>query len=222
MSALFVAPHPDDETLGCGGTMLRTRAAGTAVHWLIATTMEGAGSYSEHQVTMRQTTIEAVANAYGAASTTQLAFPTATLDTPPRSELVQAFATVLSEVGPTDVYLPYPDDAHSDHRVVYECMTAALKWFRVPSVQRIFCYETPSETEAGLSAKGRGFTPNWFVNIASHLDGKLRILSMYDSEIGEFPFPRSAEYVSALAKVRGGTVGYEAAEAFMLIRGRMP
>ncbi len=218
---LVVAAHPDDETLGCGGTMLRERAAGNEVYWLIATSLTESSGFSLEQAAVRAKEIEEVAAAYDVTETVQLGFPTARLDNLPMLEIVSAFAKAVSRIAPTDVYLPFPGDAHSDHGVVFDAGASTSKWFRYPSVRRVLTYETMSETDFDLSADAVGFRPNVFVDITDWLPDKIRIMQIYASELGEHPFPRSNDGMRALATVRGAASGFVAAESFVLLRERV-
>lgn len=216
---LIVAPHPDDETLGCGGTLLRHAAEGDALHWIVVTSM-GEGFPAERRE-RRASEVQEVARQYGFTSTAMLGYPAAALDTVPRGELVAAMSTAFKAARPQVVYLPHPGDVHSDHRVAFEAGAACAKWFREPGPSRVLAYETLSETEAALDATAQPFRPNVFVDITAHLERKLRILQVFEGEIGEFPFPRSPDAVRALAGMRGAAAGYAAAEAFQLLRERV-
>lgn len=200
---VVVAPHPDDETLGCGGTLLHHVASGDEVHWLIVTDMCCELGFTELQVGQRQTEIEQVSEAYGFADVHNLQFPPARLDFIPRAELISAISDIMKKLTPETVYLPYQGDVHTDHAVVFDAVVSCTKWFRYPSIRRVLCYETISETDFGLNPEIRGFTPNSFVDITEYIDNKIEIAKMYQTEMGEFPFPRSAEALQALAKVRG-------------------
>jgi LmbE family N-acetylglucosaminyl deacetylase len=148
-----------------------------------------------------------------------LGLPTAKLDAQPLASLVQRIGDVIRAANPTEVLVPSPSDVHSDHRVVFEAVAGCAKWFRYPSIQRVLSYETPSETDFSLDPDV-SFRPNVFVDISAHLERKMEILSVYASELGEFPFPRSAQAVRALAQVRGAASGFAAAEAFQLLNER--
>lgn len=215
-TVLVVAPHPDDETLGCGGTLLRHAAEGDRVHWLIATDMTDA--FAAERRAARDAEIGAVAREYGFAGVHRAGFPTMLLDARPRSELIGAFGRVFHEVQPGIVYLPYRNDAHSDHAAVFDAAAACCKSFRHPSVKRVLAYETLSETEFGLRPDDPGFRPNVFVDIAAQLERKLGVLRLFAGELGEFPFPRSETCVRAQAALRGSQAGTAAAEAFMLLK----
>lgn len=213
---LVVAPHPDDETLGCGGTLLKHIDAGDRVSWVIVTAMVPKSGYSASQRAKRRAEISAVAKRYGFSRVDALGLPTARLDVLPRADLVKNMAEVYRMVEPEVVYLPFYGDAHSDHRLVFEASTAAAKWFRQKNIRRLLCYETPSET--GLGFGSEAFQPNVFVNIEHQIVRKQAIARLYTSEMGVFPFPRSPEVLEALAAYRGVMCGCRAAEAFLLLR----
>lgn len=217
---VVVAPHPDDETLGCGGTLLRHVDEGDEVHWVIATDMMRDTGYSEDRIAARKREIDEVARAYPFSSVTRLGHPTTRLDRVAMAELVEGISGAFREIEPEVVYLPFPGDAHSDHRLVFKAGQAASKWFRQPDVRRVLTYETLSETEQGRDPRLRGFEPNVYSNIDGRLDRKIQILQLYEGEIGEHPFPRSERTIRALAAVRGAASGYDSAEAFRLILER--
>ena len=210
---LVVAVHPDDETLGCGGTLLRHWAAGDEIHWLIVTK---AGSDAVKRRRVDQ--IEQVRQAYGFTDVHALNFPTTCLDQLATGELVSAIAKVVAAVAPEVVFLPFAYDIHSDHRIVFEAAYSCTKVFRYPSVRRVLMMETVSETDFSPALPGQVFMPNVFVDIEEHLEKKLNIARIYEDELGNHPFPRSLEGLRALATVRGATAGCKYAEAFTLLK----
>jgi LmbE family N-acetylglucosaminyl deacetylase len=215
---LVVAPHPDDETLGCGGTLLRHRAAGDRVHWLLMTAMKKESGYGASDIARRRKEIAAVAKRYGFSGTHELNFATSRLDELPMRELVDAVGAVVRKVAPACLYLPHPGDVHSDHRVAFEATAACAKWFRFPSVKAVLAYETLSETEFSIDPGAAPFRPQRYVDISAQLEKKLEIMALYASELRAFPFPRSEQAVRALAALRGSAAGVNAAEAFMVLK----
>ena len=215
---LAIAPHPDDETLGCGGTLLRHVAQGDEVHWLIVTSMHVANGFSDAAITARDEEIKKIAAGYGFSSVHRAGLPTTMLDTLPMGEVVGAIASVVKAVQPHTLYIPYRGDAHSDHAVVFDASTACAKGFRYPSVKRVLAYEALSETEFGLRPEDGGFRPNHFVDISAYAQKKVELMKLYAGEMAPFPFPRSEEAMWALMRLRGSTAGVQAAEAFMLLR----
>lgn len=216
---LVVAPHPDDEILGCGGTLLRRKKEGGTVGWLIVTGMTAETGWSADRILQRDHEIDAVAKLIGFDEVFNLRLPATCLDAMPMSDMVSTFSSVFRSFEPEEVFVPHYGDVHSDHRLTFDVVAACAKWFRYPSVRRVLAYETVSESEFGL-VRGSAFEPNYFINISDYLERKLEILNVYQSELGEFPFPRSLRAIRALAEWRGATAGYSAAEAFELLRER--
>ena len=222
MKTLVVAPHPDDELLGCGGTLLRRMFEGGTVAWLLMTAITEEGGWSRERIEQRAGEIEKVRDGLGIAPQHlyRLGFPTAQLDQQPMDTLVSRVSEVFRDFEPDKVLLPHPGDAHSDHRVTFDVVSACTKWFRYPSVRRVLTYETLSETDAGLDPV-RGFYPTVFVDIGGYLEHKIELMRVYESEMGDFPFPRSEWALRALAENRGAQCGFAAAEAFRLMRDRI-
>lgn len=213
---LIIAPHPDDEILGCGGTLLRRKAEGARLAWLIVTGMTEEGGWSKESIALRDKEIDQVEKQVGFDEIFNLRLPATKLDQVPMSELVNAFSSVFKTFKPEEVFVPHRGDAHSDHRIVYDAACACTKWFRYPSVRRVLAYETPSETEFGLSRE-TAFHPNVFFDITNYLESKLEILKIFQSELADHPFPRSIRSVQALAEWRGANAGFLSAEAFELL-----
>lgn len=216
---LIVAPHPDDEILGAGGTLLRRRAEGGVVGWLIVTGMTESAGWPRERILERDEEISRIASMVGFDQVFDLRLPPAKLDELPLADVVAAVSSAFQAFAPDEVLVPHRGDAHSDHRVVFAAACACAKWFRHPYLRRVMAYETVSETEFGL-ARETAFTPNVFVDIGEFLDRKLELMSIYKSELAEFPFPRSVRAIRALAEWRGANSGYPAAEAFELLMER--
>ena len=219
MKTLVIAPHPDDEVLGVGGTLLRRKAEGAELAWLIVTGISTANGWKQEQVERRADEIARVTAMFGFDHVFTLDFPTTHLDRTPVGDLVGAISGVFKVFQPEEVFVPHRSDVHTDHRAVFDAAAACTKWFRYLSVKRVLAYETLSETDFGLGTE-LGFRPNVFVDIAPYLEGKLKAMDIYASEMAPFPFPRSHEALRALAKVHGAASGYHAAEAFQLLRER--
>jgi LmbE family N-acetylglucosaminyl deacetylase len=221
MKVLVIAPHPDDELLGCGGTLLRHAAEGATLGWLIVTGMKESYGWPAKRVNARAKEIREVQDGLGVKQENlyQLDFPPAGLDLLPLSDLVKSISDVFLKFQPEEVLLPHPGDVHSDHRVCFDAVMSCSKWFRFPSVKRILTYETLSETDAMLDSS-RSFQPSVFIDISETLSRKWDLLKVYESEMHEFPFPRSEKAINSLAWLRGSQSGFEAAEAFCLLRER--
>lgn len=219
MNSIVIAPHPDDEVLGAGGTLLRRKAEGAKVAWLIITAISVKTGWSAESVRRRAGEIQEITELLGFSTVFTLDFPTTQLDRIPMSELVAAISEVFKTFEPQEVFVPHSLDVHTDHRVVFDAVASCTKWFRQPSVKRVLAYETLSESDFGMGV-GHAFRPNVFVDISPFLEQKIRAMDVYESELGVFPFPRSPDALRALASVRGAAAGYVAAEAFELLRER--
>lgn len=214
---MVVAVHPDDETIGCGGTLLKHREMGDEIHWVIVTEMTS-DAYSQERRLKRNREIEAVASAYGFSTVTQLGFPTTKLNELNDSILIDAFSSVVRKNEPTILYLPFYGDVHSDHRCAFNAGMACTKSFRYPFVKKVLLMETLSETEFSAPVPGMSFIPNVYRDISEFIKKKIQILSLYKGEIADAPFPRSSETVQALAVFRGSVAGCKFAESFMLLK----
>ena len=215
---LTLAVHPDDETLGCGGTLLKHKADGDDIHWLIATAVKESEGFTTKIVEKRKSEIEKVASSYGFNSVNQLELSTMRVDEYSMSDLVSRISEVFTKVQPNIVYLPFKSDAHSDHRKIFEAAHSCVKVFRYQFIKKIYMMETLSETEFAPSMKEDSFIPNVFVDISQVFEKKLEIMRIYKSELGDHPFPRSERNLKALATLRGATAGCEYAESFMLLK----
>lgn len=215
---IVVSPHPDDETLGCGGTLLKHKSNNDQIYWLIMTNIFESQSYDAEKVKQRQIEIEAVSNAYGFDGVFKLDYPTIKLDTFPVFQLVESVSDVFRKVKPDIVFLPNRSDVHSDHKLTFEVVISSTKTFRAPFVKKLLMYEVISETEFTASLQNNSFLPNSFCDIAEYFEKKIEIMEIYESEMGKHPFPRSKENLKALAIFRGATAGTRYAESFMLLK----
>lgn len=213
-----IAPHPDDETLGCGGALLRHIQNGDSVHWIVVTEINAAIGFSQDRVLSRASEIQNVAAVYGFSGVHCLGFPTMRLDQLPLLDVIGAIGNVIKSISAEIIYLPFRNDAHTDHAVVFDAGISCAKSFRYPSVKSVLAYETLSETEFGLKPEDTGFRPNVFINIEKYLERKIEIMRMYEGEMAPFPFPRSEIAIRALSQLRGSQCGQMAAESFMLLK----
>ncbi len=211
---LVIAPHPDDEVLGCGGTIARRVKEGHEIH-LCVVTKAYLPEWSRESIKERKEEVYRVAESLGIRKVFFLDYPTAKLDTVPQKELNSAIKKVVNEVEPDEVYLPHKGDLNRDHRSVFESALVAMRPMQ-SSVKKILAYETLSETEWGRHLDT--FVPLVFVDITDTIDKKLEVMKLYKQEIRQLPHPRSLEIVKALARKRGSESGVHFAEAFSPVR----
>jgi LmbE family N-acetylglucosaminyl deacetylase len=215
---LVVAVHPDDETLGCGGTLLKHKANGDEIYWLIATDIKESEGYDISAIKQRNKEIKKVENLYGFTSVNKLDLSTTKVDTYSMSVLVSKISSVIDRIKPDTIYLPFKGDAHSDHKYIFDAAYSCTKIFRYPFIKKIYMMETLSETEFSLSTKEDSFAPNIFIDISKYMNKKIEIMNIYESEIGKHPFPRNERNIRALATYRGATSNCNYAESFELLK----
>jgi len=211
---LVIAVHPDDETLGCGGTLLKHKDNGDEIHWLICTQTDP----KEEFFKTRESEIKKVFEQYEFDSIHKLCLNSVHVDEYSMSELVEKISKVIQDIKPTILYLPFKGDVHSDHRSIFQATYSCTKSFRYPYIKKIYMMEVLSETEFAPSTKEDSYIPNVFVDISEYIEKKIDIMKIYDSEIAEHPFPRSERNLRALATLRGATAGCEFAESFILLK----
>lgn len=215
---IVTSAHPDDEVLGVGGTLLRHKAKGDKIFWLITTCIKEEQGFPAERVAARDKEIEEVASKLGVEKIYILDYPTMNLSAHSLISMIPQIAEIFSESEPEIIYCPNRSDAHSDHRITFDAVMACTKSFRYPFIKQVLMYECISETEFAPSLPEKAFMPNYYVDISDHLAQKLEIMKIYASEIGEHPFPRSLRNLEALATFRGASVGVDYAEAFQLVK----
>ena len=214
---LVIAPHPDDEVLGCGGAIAKHASGGDEVYLCIVTKAYPP-QWSEDEIKKGRDEVLDVNQILGIKKTYFLDLPTVKLDTIPQKELNDLISRCIAEVQPEIIYLPHRGDINKDHGLVFDAAMVVIRPKPGAAIKRVLCYETLSETEWAAPFVENAFIPNIYVDISETLEIKLKAMSAYRSELKEYPHPRSLEAISSLAKLRGSTIGVEAAEAFMLIR----
>ena len=214
---LVIAPHPDDETLGCGGTLLKQGQWKMKFTGSILTNITEKDGWNLDQVNCRQEEIDQVAEAYGFNSLHKMDFSSTKLDSLPISALVGSISDVVKKIGPNTIYVNNHRDIHTDHQIAFGAVMSSVKSFNQPYIKRVLMYETISETEFAAPQESSAFYPNVFVDISDYFKIKSRIFQIYKSEVMNAPFPRSLEVIEALAKYRGSRIGVKYAEAFSLL-----
>lgn len=216
MRVLVVSPHPDDETLGAGGTIARLTAEGNEVFWLNITTVKGNNNFPKGMIDKREEQLHAIADFYNFSEVYHLNLPTTKLENIDSNKAIDMIGDIIKKVEPEMLILPDYNDAHSDHKRVFDWCFACTKVFRFPSIKQVMTMEIVSETDFGRPENA--FIPNYYVDITSYIENKIQAIEIYDTELGEHPFPRSLDNIRALAVLRGAAAGVKYAEAFRMIK----
>ncbi|MBI4843581.1 MAG: PIG-L family deacetylase [Nitrospirae bacterium] len=221
---LVVAAHPDDEVLGCGGTMARLAAEGSDVYTLIL----GEGATARDGSRMRQKREKDIAGLkkqsikagkiLGVKKTFSFDFPDNRFDTAALLDIVKAVEKIKKEIYPDIVFTHHKGDLNVDHRLTFEAVLTAFRPVKGERARAIYSFEVPSSTEWSAPSHENYFMPNHFVDISKTLAKKIRALKEYKAELREFPHPRSVEAVELYARRWGVSAGLGPSEAFQVIR----
>jgi N-acetylglucosamine malate deacetylase 1 len=221
---LIIAAHPDDEVLGCGGSIAKWVNKGHNIFSLIMA--EGATSRdNERDQNSRRKDLkhlkkyaEQAGKLLGVKSVTLLDFPDNRMDSIDLLDVIKPIEKIIEKIKPSTILTHSSFDLNIDHQIIHKAVVTACRPIVNNSVKRILAFEVPSSTEWQSPLDGNFFFPNWFENISDTLDLKIKALQIYKSEMRDWPHPRSIKAVEHLAHWRGATVGYDAAESFMLVR----
>lgn len=222
MKVLVLAPHADDETLGCGGIMTRLADEG---HEVVVGLLTGHGPephplYAREGFACVQDELDDACRVMGVSRVVKADLPTVLLPDLARHSLNKAVTDLIADVGPEILFVPFPLDLHGDHREIFHAASVAWRPY-LPlgrSIREVYCYEVPSETHLNIPYVEQGFIPNMFWDVSDQIDRKIEAFGCFLSQAQEFPLPRSPEALRALATYRGSQIGVAAAEAFVCVR----
>ena len=219
---LIVAAHPDDEVLGCGGTIAKL-SPGNSINIVILG--EGATSRSDQRseadtssVTGLQADAEKANAVMGAAKVIFEGLPDNRFDELPLLDVVKRVEKLIQNFSPEIIYTHHPGDLNIDHQITFRAVLTATRPMADCPVKEIYSFEIPSSSEWAFQRTGPVFQPNVFEDISSTIEQKILAMECYSTEIRPFPHPRSAEALRSIGKRWGSVIGVESAEAFELIR----
>ena len=221
---LVIAAHPDDEILGCGGTIARHIIERDKVHVLIL----AEGITSRDLVRNKKKRVKQLKQLYnssrkahkiiGTTSLKTFDFPDNRMDSVNLLDIVKIIEKEIRRINPEIIYTHHIGDLNIDHSITHRAVMTACRPEPKKSVKKIFCFEIPSSTEWQSITSKNYFKPNCFINISKTLGKKIKALKAYKSEMRSWPHSRSIKAVEKLARWRGSSVGFKAAEAFISIR----
>ena len=223
MNVLVISAHPDDEVLGCGGTIARLAREGERVY--LAVLGEGITSRYEDRKEADPSLVDGIrhrckeaAKTLGAEDLFLFGLSDNRFDTIPLLDIVKKIEKLIGNLSPTIIYTHHEGDLNIDHSITYRAVLTATRPIQGNGVRDIYTFEVPSSTDWTFHQSGQSFQPNVFMDITETLETKIQALSVYETEMRAFPHPRSAKAIQANARRWGSGVGCEAAEAFELIR----
>ncbi len=222
---LIIAAHPDDEVLGCGGTISRLAQEGHEVY--IAILGEGITSRYEKRQQADSSLVNElhgrcreVSAMLNAKDLFLYDLPDNRFDTVPLLDVVKIVETLINRLHPQVIYTHHPGDLNIDHAIAFRAVITAARPLPGCDTKEIYAFEAPSATEWSFQRIGPAFRPNVFMDISATIDVKLRAMEIYESELRPFPHPRAPEALRANAQRWGTVSGWMAAEAFELIYSR--
>ncbi len=221
---LVIAAHPDDEVLGCGGTMARLALEGNDIYTLILG--EGITSRDafrdrtkrENEIVELRKQTEDANKILGVKKVYTYDFPDNRFDTVSLLDIIKTIEKIKKDIKPDIVFTHHYGDLNIDHQITFKAVMTAFRPTKDESVKEIYSFEIPSSTEWNAPSSLTYFMPDYFVDISKTIKLKVRAMKEYKCEIREYPHPRSIESIEIKAKQWGIQVGLEAAEAFEVLR----
>ncbi len=214
---LVVAAHPDDEALGCSGTMARHIAEGDQVSVIFMTNGVGSRGANAREKEERLSAAARAASVIGADLAGKYDFPDNQMDSVPLLEIIQDIESNINNIRPEIIYTHHHGDLNVDHRITHQAVMTACRPQPERCVKEIYSFEVLSSTEWQVPGL-QSFTPNVFIDITPYIEIKKNVLDIYSDEMRRPPHSRSIDNIIRTNAVRGNTVGIEYAEAFELLR----
>tara|TARA_X000000950_G_C13804326_1_gene614938 strand:- start:590 stop:1267 length:678 start_codon:yes stop_codon:yes gene_type:complete len=215
---LIVAPHIDDETLGCGGTILKLKKKNKKISMILVSEANG---YTEDKKILKkkERQVQQVKKFYRFDNFIRFDYPSSQIYKIDEKELINKFDRAIKKIKPDTIIMPFVNDVHSDHRIISKVLQSCIKIFRKKYIKTVLFCEIISETDHSiLSCINGNFNPNLFINITSEFKKKIEIFKNFTTENGKHPFPRSVDSLTSLSKYRGSQCGHTYAEGFMISR----
>ncbi|WP_440691043.1 PIG-L deacetylase family protein [Candidatus Pelagibacter sp. HIMB1782] len=213
---LIVAAHPDDEILGCGGTISKLQKD-NSIEVIFMTNGISSRKVNNNQIKKRKTAYVNLFKFLSLPEPKNFGFPDNKMDTVPLLKIVKKIEKKINEFKPNIIITHYENCLNIDHRVTFEAVMTACRPLKDTCVKKILSFEIPSSTEWALF-KGKNFQPNYFIDISNHLGKKLEMIKFYKDELRPYPHSRSIKAIKSFASFRGVSVGVNYAEAFYLNR----
>ncbi len=214
---LILAPHADDEVLGCGGTISRYAKEGKEVNVLILTNANNGAPeiYSKKEIKKIRNESKLANDFIGTKKLFFENLPALTLGQYPLYKISNIISKYISKIKPEVVFLPSSNDIHADHKIIFHAAKVSLRFLKKNNLKKILSYEVLSETEWNEDEKS--FSPNYYVKLSKiDISNKIKSFLKYRSQVKKFPHPRSKEAILSLSKIRGSQVFMEHAEAFRI------
>jgi len=219
---LVIAAHPDDEVLGCGGTLSKFSKIGYKINVAFFSDGVSARNFKNtktvNEILKRKKSCQKAAKILGIKKIDFFELPDNQFDTVPLLKIVKLVEELIKKYSPSIIFTHYDNDLNIDHRTISKAVMTATRPYPKSPVKKLLFFEIPSSTEWNFSSKPKNFSPNYFVEIDKNLKTKIKAIKCYSQELRKWPHPRSLEGIKNLAKIRGAACGSKTAESFILAR----
>lgn len=216
-NVLIIAPHMDDEVLGCGGTIRKHQKAGYEVSVIFVAHRIYNHCYDEEKNNIQKAHALQSKKLLGYNEAYFLNLSDERLDVSVQ-DIIIPLERHINEIQPEVVYIPFCGDNNQDHRAVFHASRVVIRPSATPFIQSVYMYEVSSSTEQSPALFETAFLPNYYINITEYIEEKLAAFRCYKDEKRNYPHPRSEEAIKVLAQKRGVEIGFQYAEAFMMLR----
>jgi len=214
---LIIAPHMDDEVLGCGGTIAKHVANGDNLFVCFIANRIYRHKFNKKKNEIEKEYVRKAKDILGYKEAVFFDLSDERLDAC-LQDIIIPLENYISQVKPNTIYCPFQQDNNQDHRTVFSAARVVLRASATAFIKNIFMYEVPSSTEQSPPLLENAFLPNYYVNIAKYIDKKIKAFRCYRTEKRDYPHPRSEKALKILANKRGIEIGFKYAEAFMILR----
>ncbi len=217
---LIVAAHPDDEVLGCFATVAKLIQEGYEAYTLILSGGKTSrGEINKKELELLKKEMEKANNVIGIKKVFQANFPDNSFDSVSLLDIVKEIEKIKNKIKPEIIFTHHIGDMNIDHQITHKAVLTATRPMQGECVKTIYAMEIPSSTEWNSYSAETIFIPNIFFEVEKTIDLKIEAMSKYQSELREYPHPRSLQHIKELAKVSGNKVGLNYCENFILVRG---
>lgn len=213
---LIVAAHPDDEILGCGGTILKLKEKNdiNVIFMTNGVSARGKNKISEKR---RKNACLKLFKYLNIPKPEFFNFPDNQLDRAPLLKIIKKIEKRINLYKPDTIFTHYSNCLNIDHRKTFEAVNTACRPINKISVKKILSFEIPSSTDWALF-HGKNFQPNYYIDISKFLNEKINLIKFYKDELRNYPHSRSVKSIKSLASYRGVSSGVKYAEGFYLNR----